>query len=490
MDSSKWTIDIAPRGRDSNQLLPEESASFDLTLRYSGEGPAPAASLNLNQFTPVILVFDGKGRLLARKNTLDMEARLGGSMGEPIIEPPQIITLAAGQIDESWIDLWHYTPPLPPGRYEVQVEHILEPGVTIQSARLPIEIVTAEATGAVIAYDSLHRDATLLYWLSAAAGQPPVRLLRQSIVDSHRSGDFPGTRLGTAEPGTQASFSALANDGRPVPYIWLAELTGSSLSLMRQRTTVAVFKSDPIPLDLPNARLVPRFPDRGFPLVLAFGGDAATPTLAGVSLGPKQESRPPWNIPLSNVPTLAVCAFNAAGPIHLLIASQSADELRLSRISISDTGTVESAQQDVFKTPHRLLAMNADQRPGAAPAFVAVVAPADKPHELTLVNIGAEGPAEVRELGPIKAWPQIIVDDKARPSRAVEPVIEIEKRGETVIAFLDETGALWGGRLDGSPVFPCSANGPLRSPHIAALNPRTSLAAFDRNGYLLHWGAK
>ena len=24
MDSSKWTIDIAPRGRDSNQLLPEE----------------------------------------------------------------------------------------------------------------------------------------------------------------------------------------------------------------------------------------------------------------------------------------------------------------------------------------------------------------------------------------------------------------------------------------------------------------------------------
>ena len=84
----------------------------------------------------------------------------------------------------------------------------------------------------------------------------------------------------------------------------------------------------------------------------------------------------------------------------------------------------------------------------------------------------------------------MIVNGAARVSRAAEPVLEIEMNGEYAIAFLDETGSMWGGRLDGTPLLRFSADGPLRSPHIAALKRRTSFAAFDRRGFLAHWGGK
>jgi hypothetical protein len=240
-----------------------------------------------------------------------------------------------------------------------------------------------------------------------------------------------------------------------------------------------------VTLPVTEARPVPGFPFRKTALLLATGKSGAGYAITGAGFERHGAIPRPWSLPLSARPVLTACAFQNDGPVTVAYLSEEPGTSRLTRLAVDDSGRRIGAEEVVYSTPNRIVALAAYVWRGAPPLVLALEEPVETPDHLRLVAIPVAGNVAMRELGAVAGWP-VFEGRAAAPSELALAV----RNGVPALAFLDGHGGYWAAALDGSPLRRLNgSNGPrLLRPHIVALPGGLTFSAFIESGVLAHFG--
>ena len=471
------TLALAPKsGRD--QLIPEEAAAFDLVLRNETTTVQSVFSLEMNQLTPLVRAYEADGALIVQATPLDAQARVTGEGGEPRIKPPRLVDLAPTEEQTTWINLWSYTSALPPGRYEIEVEHHLTPPV---SGRLPFEIVSAEIHACAVSYEAVSRMATLLAWIATPAAGAPQLYSRLSGFGDHTSLQQGAFAFQAVSAAARLAVSLTAT---PVAswFHWIAVVTGSDVQLFRSNMAFLDWTSEPIALPLADVTPVPRFPERGHAVFLATGQKDGAAALAGTVVAKAGPAPTVWTVALSADVLLSACVFGTSGDITLLLVSDDGQSATLSLLTVDESGAVVSPEQTIRTTPNAVAAVVADLRFNAPPSFVVLEADRQAPDRVAHYRIALPfAPFDVPDLGELPGWPK--VSGQARAPKEI--VLEIGMLGDPTIAMIDERGWLYGGSLTGS-LDVLRKDSVSAYAHVAAMSDHKHVSAFTETGALYH----
>jgi hypothetical protein len=480
----------APRG--GHRLFPEEAASFDLTLENRAGAAETVVAIDGNRDTPVLRAFAAStSSLLFEKTAGDMTERLVMHLGIPTLPPPRTITLAPGASESLWINLWMYEDPLPLGAYLFQAAHWPSPERTIESPRIPFEIVAARVESAALGYDSLPRMASILAWIAAPKdGQGrPRALLRLSAVGKHTAVQQGATDLGEAPEGARVAVSQIPWDGLAAWQGWVAIAGPQRVELVRHSMAQPVLRSGLVALPITDAVPVPRFPDRGHAVFLATGRGQAGPALVGFVQPTSGPASPVWSVPLPESALLTACVAGMTGPINVFFAADDGHWSRVYRLDVDESGAVVGGAVVVRTTPNRVIALAVDQRAAEIPALVILESNRTMFDRLALVRLPLSGaPPPIVPLAPLAGWPSATENRVSRALPAASINVEIGLDGVARAALVDETGRLFGGKLDGAPLSLLSEGGGAKAlfPHVAALTLGAFASCFTEQGYLFH----
>lgn len=478
------TLIAAPRGGAARLVL-EQAAAFDLTLRNDGPQPQAAAALDGNLTTPVARVLDAAGKVLVEAGPAASLEKVVGNVG-PIAPPPPLVrTYAPGESESMWINLWTLTAPLSPGAYSFEAAHHLPPGGSgvVRSNRVPFEIVPARAAACAGGYDSASRMASVLAWIAAPREGSARLLARLSGFGNHGEVQQGGTQLAEVPADARVAVSHVLSG---TWMGWIAVAAGRRLELFRHNMSHPTWQSGPIPVELDEITLVPRFPDRERGLALAAGKSPRGPALVGVAAQEGGPAPSAWAVPIAAAPELAACWFGPQGPAVVLLADDDGTNARYTRIDVDERGAVVTAEHVVRTSPNRALAIAADLRPGAPPAFMALEGSRIAPDRLALIHLPIGGRPSVVPFAPAPGWPSVVEQGGPRPLAAAEVSLDVAPDGAAVVAVVDERGGLSGGRLDGTPLrsIRSPAEGRTSCPHVAAFPARINVAGFTEEGAL------
>jgi hypothetical protein len=495
-DQGKLVLAAARRGGGGPRLLPEQSAFFDLALRNEGQRAVTAPGLEGNLWTPVFRAYDASGKMVIQGTNHDADERAVGEMGEPEESAPERVTLASGEEQRTWADLWYFGAPLPPGRYAFEALHHASPppapGTPLVSNRVPFEVVEARVGAWALGYESAFRKASTLAWIAAPReGGAAELLVRLSGFSDHTTSQDGATSHGVVPEDARVAVSQVAPDASGNWLGWVAVAHGAQVELMQQNMTFPEWRSGPIALPIADALPVPRFPDRGHAVFLATGARDGHPALAGVIVRESAAAHTPWSVPLAARPDRSACAFSARGAVSLLLVTDDGQAARLSRLDVHESGAVTSAERVVRVTPHEVLAVAVDMRPGAPQAFVVLEADRTAHDRVALVRLPIAGPPPAAsQLAALPGWPIAPQDAAApRPLRARELSLEVAPNGAALIALVDDQGRLYGGRADGALSL-LREGGTRRAlhPHVGATHEHHAISCFTEQGTLFHAG--
>lgn len=240
-------------------------------------------------------------------------------------------------------------------------------------------------------------------------------------------------------------------------------------------------------MDLPvsDALPVPRFPDRQHAVFLATGNGKDGTKLTGVVVREGERAPRPWGVPLSSRVTRSACLFGATGAISLLFASEEGRTTGFILLDVDETGKVTKDERVVRATPNEVLALTADMREGAPPAFLVLEADREKHDHLALVRLLLTGKSEVMNLTPMPGWPVTGEREERKPLRAAEVFLDVGPDGSAWAAMVDDQGNLYGGRLDRSLMLVREAKRAKGLfPHVAALRRSLTISCFTADGMI------
>jgi hypothetical protein len=370
-------LELVASLRDGPRLLVEQGAIFDLVLKNAGTAAADPLALEGNEGTPALIVYQGGKRVWQRAPRTDLEATLGVHAGEP---PPganeaQTVHLEPGETTTALFRLWDYDPPLPPGKYEFEAVHAGK----VTSNRVPFEIVATRVHCLAVGYDGYPRKGSLLAWVGSGPGVEPRLLVRLS-GRAHGVLADGATSLGPVPPDSQLAVATSAPGKIPDVRSWVAACSGREVLLHRHHSTFPAGRLGPLALGVKDARPLPRFPVRGAQAVFLATGrtEAGLPALVGlVVAGEGAEAvrlvAGPWVVPLAAAVTHAACAFEAAGTIALLFASEAGTTTTLSRLDVDERGGVVAPERIVGQLGDLVLGLAGDVRHGAPPGFAVLI---------------------------------------------------------------------------------------------------------------------
>jgi hypothetical protein len=267
---------------------------------------------------------------------------------------------------------------------------------------------------------------------------------------------------------------------------WFAAVHGGKVELIQHFRSTPKWHSPVISLPITGARPVPGFPDRGDAVFLATGATAHGAALAGIATQ-GQSAPAPWSVPLQSVPHFSACAFHMTGPISLLFASTANSQTRLSRMDVDADGKVVTPERVIRSTPHQILAMTADQRPGNPEEFVVLEADPEHPDHLFVVRIPLAGEPKIFEIPNQPGWP--VREGNLAHARTVD--LQIAWDGKPIVALTDEIGRYYMGRLDGSRIMHLGGTAesePMIGVHVSALRRSIGFGAFNQHGNFVYLG--
>lgn len=486
-------LEIAARDGATGALFPEQSAEFDLFLRNTGSAAASAIKITGNFTTPAYVLFDAKGAEIGRYTVAHLMAQGGLDLGTKRPPATQMVQIPPGRASQTKFDVWGFVRPYPPGRYAVQVDHLISPGgAVISSNRLPFEIVPARVTGAAAGYDNSGRSASVLAWLASGAdGAGNGRLLvRLSTPKGHTflaagassHGEFPaGSRVAVAQMAAGVEEGGLG---------WVAVASPRQVVVIRHNLSYPFWRSPAISLPLDNPVPVPRFPDMGEDAIfLATGAAGKGGVLVGVPVNQPKGAAAPWSVPISTVPALAACMSKLKRTISVLLVDNSGSGSRISRMELTLAGKVLSPEKVVRSSANQV----AGVAPGLDPAsgsFLVVETPAGHPDRYSAVRIPQGGSAQAGRMETIAAWPK---DHDGNPAAPQSLFVEELSETSVGIAFTVPGGAFYSGRLTPKAMLYKVRDDPASAcsfPHLAALSQNITPACFTAEGRLFFAGKR
>jgi hypothetical protein len=479
-----------PRGSGA-RLLPEQAASFEITLENRTDAAESVLAVDGNYHTPVVRALDATGAVLFHKTSEDLAERLVPHMGSPGPRTLRTITLAPGAAESLWINLWMYHDPLPLGAYAFQASHQARPGELFESPRIPFEIVAARVESAALGYDSSLRMASILAWIAAPSdgGGAPRLLLRLSAFGNHASIQQGANEVGEAPEGGRVAVSHIPRDGLANWQGWVAVVGPQRAELVRHHMARPGRRRVAVALPISDAVPVPRFPDRGHAVFLATGRGPAGPALVGFVAPTSGPPHPVWSVPLPESPALTACVAGTSGPITVFFSADDGQWSRVYRLDVDESGAVVAGAVVARTTPNRVIALAVDQRPDEIPALVILEENRTLFDRLALVRLPLSGaPPPIVPLAPLAGWPSVTENRVSRALRAEAIHLEVGMDGVPLAALVDERGRLFGGRLDGTPLGLLSDGGGTKAlfPHVAALQMGVFASCFTERGYLFH----
>ena len=477
-----------PLNEAGRPLVPEEAPQFELHLRNEGPADQTLASIRGSMFSPTVRLFDAAGKGLGSFTPATRGERNIGDLSRFRPPPPRPVTLAPGQEETLVVNLWADRDPVPPGRYEFDALHSAGEEL-LTTNRVPFEVVSARVEAMALTYDSAQRTNSVLAWLATPQGARASRLLiRISGFVSHATAQVGATAHGDFPSNSRLAASASPPDAAFSPALgWVGVLSGDKLELIEHSMSEPRWRAPVVTLPLSDATPVPRFPNRVHAVFLATGGGGRGPALMGVVAQENDGAPKTWVTPLSAVALHSSCAFTMGGAITVLYSSDDGKTARLHRIEVNEDGRVASPDRVVRETPNSVLVMVADMRPEAPAAFFVVEADRERHDRLALVKIPVNGALGATGLRTVGGWPAVDGKGERLPARAQSPTIETDKDGIPWLAFTDDRGDLFGGRIDGSmALLREGRDARALLPHIGALARGTSISCFNPDGTLFH----
>lgn len=537
-------LTAAPSGGRS-RLLPEEAAVFDLVFRNLSSHEEPFQSMTGNDSTPVFQLYDAGGRLLGRFDPATMRTRATGhTKFDPA--PPAMAYLRSGVQDGAFFNLWNFTAPLPPGKYRLDVSHQPhEGGAFIHANPVSFEVVPAVVTRAAMNYGASDRSSSLLSWIAQAADKKtnPELLIRLSAYANHGMVQQGASPAGPVESSAQLASSALPPFSQQGEKGWLAIASGEKIQLIHHVMAQVDWRSGPIAVPLANLRPVAGFPDRQQALFLATGrSQSGAPALLGLALmpdparnampvivpnplqpgpsqsmgidldtpvapGPTSKSVPhppaahpapkrdlppyhPWTISLKGDPIRAAAAFDTEGPVSILLVYDDHGKAQLSRIDVDESGKVLASERLLLtgNQTTAILAVAVDQRKGHPISFLVLGADRNTHNRLALIRLPLDGPPVSREFPAQAGWPMKSGNGHFVPLAATEVALDVAQDGTPWLAMIDETGRLYGGPVNGSPLSLLRDHGKCSQPFVAALGDEVTPGCFTETGQLFPAG--
>jgi hypothetical protein len=538
-------LTAAPSG-GRNHLLPEQAASFDLVFRNLSSREERFLSMTGNAGTPDFRLYDDAGRLLGQ-----FAPTAGGAMGSGHIKfeesPPAFVYLMPGVQDGASVNLWNYTASLPPGRYRLQVSHhAQEGGAVVPANPVGFDIVPALVTHAAMNYSTSAHAGSLLSWIAQAADRKsaPELLIRLSANGRHDavlSGAWPA---GSVESGADLASGALPPFSQAGHEGWLAIASGGKVEMLHHVFAQVDWRSGPIPLPLANIRMVPGFPDRQHALFLATGHSRpGSPVLLGLPLtaDPARNAKPriarqnlqpgpsspigidlnapltpggaagkpfslpapapapkrdlpayhPWTVPLKGDPIRAAVAFDAEGPVSVLLVYDDHGRPQLSRIDMDEAGKMTAPERQLLTGQEStgILAIAVDQRKDHPISFVVLAGDRRQHNRLALIRLPLQGAPVSKDFPALAGWPMKTENGHSVPLAVAEAAMDIAQDGTPWLAMVDETGHFYGGPLNGSPLALLRDHGKCSHPFVAALSERVTPGCFTETGQLFPEGA-
>jgi hypothetical protein len=251
---------VSPRGWA--RLLPEQEAALNLTVSNHGGNETKIFALTGNRDTPVFQIFDERGEMLGEVDPAVRARRVTGHV-KPVPGARKVKSLAPGAQEATWVNLWKYIDPLPPGRYGVEATHIVdEEGSFVRSERIAFEIVPASVSMVRSSYGSHLHDTSFVVWVAhpTHGGDPSELLLRLSAFGKQTLVQNGATSLGNR--GGMAWIALSAPTERSSENGWVAVASGHGFEMIFQEMTIPRWRSGPLDLGLSGLQPVPRFPDR------------------------------------------------------------------------------------------------------------------------------------------------------------------------------------------------------------------------------------
>jgi hypothetical protein len=453
----------------------------------------------------------------------------------------------SGVQDGASVNLWNYTPSLAPGRYRLQVSHHAQEGGAVISAKpVGFDIVPALVTHAAMNYSTSDHAGSLLSWIAQAADRKsdPELLIRLSANGRHDAVLSGAWAAGSVESGADLASGALPPFSPDGHQGWLAIASGGKVEMLHHVFAQVDWRSGPIAVPLSNIRMVPGFPDRQQALFLATGHSRqgssallglrltadparnAKPRVAGQNLqpGPSQpigidlntpltaggaSGKPfslpapaaapkrdlpayhPWTVPLKADPIRAAVAFDAEGPVAVLLVYEDRGRLELSRIDVDESGKVTTPERTLLtgQDATGILAIAVDQRKDHPISFVVLAAGQRQHNRLALIRLPLQGAPISKDFPSFPGWPVKMEDGHSVPLAAAEAAMDIAQDGTPWLAMVDETGRFYGGPLNGSPLSLLRDHGKSSHPFVAALSGRVTPGCFTETGQLFPEGA-
>lgn len=484
---------VSPRGGSHADLLPEQSAFFDLSLRNEGTSEVSTYGLDQNSDTPILRVYDQAGNVIREATHDSLLHRFAGDFGEPVPSEPGLVTIAPGKSADTYVDLWSYMDPLPKGSYQLGVAHLITPGSReeLESARLPFRVVDASVAAAAIAYENNVRDSSVVLWSAKGEGSSTTQLLaRLSTEGAHRKAQRSGLSLGPVDARSELSIGGKPNELLPSNEGWFAVSNNDSVQLIRHFRTSPQWRSEPVGLGISGAVPIPRFPDRGHALYLATGiGANGRAMLVGVRADADTRQPTKWSTPILAQPSHAACLFSLQGPVTVAMGAFRNGQTGIWSLSVDETGKIVQPEKPLYSSKHEIISMVADQRPGQPSSFYAVEMDPAQANRLDLIQLTLDGKVLPLHLDVVPGWP--MEEGKASKPRRVS--LEIGWDGKPRISFVTASGQYFGGPLDGSPLshFEMQPKGStVTIPMIAALQGGLTYTGFSDRGSLIYFGGR
>ena len=198
----------------------------------------------------------------------------------------------------------------------------------------------------------------------------------------------------------------------------------------------------------------------------------------------------PWTVPLKGEPVRAAAAFDAEGPVSVLLVYDDQGKLQLSRIDVDESGRVSAPEKSLL-TGHEttgILAVAVDQRKDHPISFVVLASDRREHNRIALIRLPLEGAPVSRDFPALAGWPMKTDNGHSVPLAAAEVAMDLAQDGTPWLAMVDETGRLYGGPLDGSPLRLLRDHGKCTRPFVAALLEEVTPGCFTEAGQLFPEG--